>query len=327
MNKNKFNYIIILVSLILGSLQLIGCSFHNSQSNSPSSETDIDNFKPQAKKSKLTIYVTNYPLKYFATRLGGNTIQVRFPIAAEIDPAFWQPNSDIISQLQQGDLIFLNGATYEKWLDKVSLPESKLINTSSKFQDKYIPIKSAITHTHGPQGQHSHTDTAFTTWLNLQFAIKQAQSIRDALSEIMPEQKETFDKNYQALEKDLLDLDSRLKNIVAIKPEQNFIASHPVYDYLKQRYDIKLESVHWEPEEFPTESQWQELQLILQKHPSQWMIWEANPNQETVAKLKTMGIQSLVFTPVANTPDTGDFLTMMEQNIQNLQQAFFPENN
>ena len=219
-------------------------------------------------------------------------------------------------------MIFLNGATYEKWLDQVSLPESKLINTSSKFQDQYIPIKSAITHSHGPGGEHSHTDTAFTTWLNLQFAIKQAQSIRDALSEIMPEQKETFRANYQALEKDLLDLDRQIQSIVATKPEQNFIASHPVYDYLKQGYGIKLESVHWEPEEYPTEEQWQELQVLLQMHPAQWMIWEANPNPETVTKLKTMGINSLVFAPVANQPNTGDFLSIMQKNIENLQLAF-----
>jgi zinc transport system substrate-binding protein len=125
--------------------------------------------------------VTNYPLKYFSDRIGGDKVTVEFPIPADIDPAFWQPDSNIISQLQQGDLIFLNGATYEKWLETVSLPESNLINTSSKFQDQYIPIKSAITHSHGPGGEHSHTGTAFTTWLNLQFALQQAQSIRDAL--------------------------------------------------------------------------------------------------------------------------------------------------
>ena len=327
MNKNKFNYIVILISLLLGSVQLIGCSSYNYQSNSLSSETDVDKFKAQAKKSKATIYVTNYPLKYLATRIGKDQVEVRFPVPSNIDPAFWQPDSKIISQLQQGDLIFINGATYEKWLDKVSLPESKLINTSSKFQDKYIPIKSAITHSHGPQGEHSHSETAFTTWLNLQFVIKQAQSIRDSLSEIMPEQKETFDTNYQALEKDLLDLDSKLKSIVAIKPEQNFIASHPVYDYLKQGYGIKLESVNWEPEKFPTEEQWQALEVIIQQHPSQWMIWEANPNQDTITKLKTIGINSLVFAPVGNTPNTGDFLSMMEQNIQNLQQAFTSKKN
>ena len=66
------------------------------------------------------------------------------------------------------------------------------------------------------------------------------------------------------------------------------------------------------------------LQVLLQTHPAQWMIWEANPNPETVTQLKTMGISSLVFAPVANQPDTGDFLSIMQQNIENLQLAFSP---
>ena len=317
MKINNLNSLILLLFLLLGAAELTSCSKPNSQFQSSPSQTETSNNKP-------IIYVTNYPLKYFSDRIGGDKIQVKFPIPPDIDPAFWQPDSNIISQLQQGDLIFLNGATYEKWLDTVSLPESKLINTSSDFQDQYIPIKSAVTHTHGLKGEHSHTDTAFTTWLNLQFAVKQAQSIRDALSQMMPLEKETFNNNYEALEKELLDLDRQIQSIVTTKPDQNFISSHPVYDYLQQRYNIKLGSVHWEPEEFPTEEQWQELQFILQKHPTQWIIWEAKPNPETVPKLKTMGINSLVFAPVANTPDTGDFLSIMEQNIQNLQQAFSP---
>ncbi|MDJ0900643.1 MAG: metal ABC transporter substrate-binding protein [Xenococcus sp. MO_188.B8] len=311
----KISYPVLLLFLLFGTIALTSCSTPNSQSNSSSSQIQVSNSKP-------IIYVTNYPLKYFAEYIGGDTIQVQFPIPTDVDPAFWQPNAEIISQLQQGDLILLNGATYEKWLDKVSLPESKLINTSSQFQDQYIPRKSAITHSHGPEGEHSHTDIAFTTWLNLKFAIKQAQSIRDALSEIMPEKKETFRANYQALEKDLLDLDRQIQNIVATNPEQNFIASHPVYHYLKQRYGIKLESVHWEPENYPTKAQWQELKVLLQKHPAKWMIWEADPDSETVAQLKTMGINSLVFASVANAPDTGDFFGIMQQNIENLKQAF-----
>ena len=315
MKIRKTNYLILLLFFLFLVPELTSCSDSNTQSPSSRSPTEISNNKP-------IIYVTNYPLKYFSDRIGGDLIQVKFPLPSDVDPAFWQPNAEIISQLQQGDLILLNGATYEKWLDKVSLPESKLINTSIEFQEQYIPIKSAITHSHGPGGEHSHTGTAFTTWLNLQFAIKQAQSIRDALSEIMPEQKETFRANYQALEKDLLDLDRQIQSIVATEPDQNFIASHPVYDYLQQGYGIKLESVHWEPENYPTEAQWQELKVLLEKHQAQWMIWEGEPNSETVTRLKTMGINSLVFAPIANEPDTGDFFSVMKQNIENLQQAF-----
>ncbi len=315
MQKNQLNSLIIILFLSSFVTELSGCSTADSQSNSSPITAPVSQRTP-------TIYVTNYPLKYFAEYIGGETIQVEFPIPTDVDPAFWQPNAEIISQLQQGDLILLNGATYEKWLNKVSLPESKLIDTSVKFQDQYIPIKSSITHSHGLEGKHSHTDIAFTTWLNLELALQQAQTIRDALSRISPSHQVTFAANYVNLERELLDLDRQIKTIVATNPEQKFIASHPVYDYLQQGYGMKLESLHWEPEQDPTEEQWQELQVLLQTHPAQWMIWEANPNPETVTQLKTMGISSLVFAPVANQPDTGDFLSIMQKNIENLQLAF-----
>jgi hypothetical protein len=83
--------------------------------------------------AKLTVYVVNYPLKYFAKRIGGEHIEVVFPAPADVDPAYWNPDVDTISAYQQADLIFLNGAGYAKWVDKVSLPRSKLVNTSKKL--------------------------------------------------------------------------------------------------------------------------------------------------------------------------------------------------
>jgi zinc transport system substrate-binding protein len=65
-----------------------------------------------------------------------------------------------------------------------------------------------------------------------------------------------------------------------------------------------------------------ELQNILKHHPSQWMIWEGTPIKEPVERLKSMGINSLVYDPCGNTPQEGDFLKIMHQNVENLQRAF-----
>ena len=52
------------------------------------------------------------------------------------------------------------------------------------------------------------------------------------------------------------------------------------------------------------------------------MIWEVKPESGTVAKLKSIGIVSLVFDPCGNAPDQGDFLSVMEKNVENLKLAF-----
>ena len=90
--------------------------------------------------------------------------------------------------MQKADLILLNGATYDKWLAGVSLPESKLIDTSSAFADQYIKTVEAGTHSHGKGGDHSHAGTAFTTWIDFDQALQQARAVKDALTEIRPAQ-------------------------------------------------------------------------------------------------------------------------------------------
>ena len=118
---------------------------------------------PTHAADKLTIYTVNYPLAYFAERLAGDLAEVRFPAPPDVDPAFWKPGADVVAAYQRADLILLNGAGYAKWVDKASLPRSRLVDTSRAFADKYIQAPSAVTHSHGPGGEHAHSGTAFTT--------------------------------------------------------------------------------------------------------------------------------------------------------------------
>ncbi len=272
--------------------------------------------------ARLTVYVVNYPLKYFAERIGGEHIEVVFPAPAEVDPAYWNPDVGTIATYQKADLIFLNGAGYAKWIDKVSLPGSKLVNTSKKFKDQYIRTEDAVTHSHGPKGEHAHENIAFTTWIDFNLAVKQAQAIAKALVRKKPELKKTFQQNYEALERDLITLDRRIKEIVTKNQMQPLVVSHPGYDYFARRYGLNIKSVHWEHDEIPNNEQWMELQAILKSHPAEWMIWEGNPDRATVKRLKSLGLSSLVFYPCGNVPEQGDFMTVMRNNIANLKKCF-----
>ena len=277
----------------------------------------LENIKA-AETASINIYTVNYPLKFFAEIIADKHASVTLPMPTDIDPAFWSPEAEDITELQKADLILLNGANYAKWLPKVSLPLSKLVDTSSDFRDTYIAIESAVEHQHGSEGKHSHTGTAFTTWLDFSQAAQQAKSVFNALSRKQPNLKSAFAENFIPLQKSLLDLDNELNQIGSALKGKAIIGSHPVYQYLKRRYQLNIKSVHWEPEELPSESQWKNLQQILQTHPAKWMIWEAEPAPETVAKLETLGIKSIVFTPCANTPKTGDFLSIMRENAARL---------
>ncbi|MBW2228700.1 MAG: zinc ABC transporter substrate-binding protein, partial [Deltaproteobacteria bacterium] len=248
--------------------------------------------------------------------------KVVFPAPSEGDPAYWMPDAETVAAYQKADLILLNGANYAKWVRKVSLPRSKMVDTSAKFKDRYITAEEVVTHSHGGEGAHSHESLAFTTWLDFDLAAKQAGVAMEALSRKKPAAEDFFKKNYAALEHDLLALDNEMKSIAAKNPLLPLIASHPVYDYLSRRYRLNMKSVHWEPDEFPSDAQWSELRAMLKKHPAKWMIWEKEPMKESAERLKAIGVNSLVFDPCGNIPDQGDFMSVIQRNGENLKPAF-----
>ena len=86
----------------------------------------------------LDVYTVNYPLAYFAERIGGDRVRVSFPAPAEVDPAFWRPNADTIRRYQQADLVLLNGAGYARWVAHVSLPRRRSVDTSRAFRERWI---------------------------------------------------------------------------------------------------------------------------------------------------------------------------------------------
>jgi len=278
--------------------------------------------EPAARTGKPVVMVANYPLKFFANRIGGDLIDVRFPAPTDEDPAFWEPSDNVISAYQGADLILMNGATYSKWAEKTTLPASKLVDTSSSFKANFIEEKAAVTHSHGTGGDHSHSGTAFTTWIDFSQAIAQATSVRTALGRVLPEAAGTLDVNLKKLADELSTLDARMKTVGGRMGNAPVVASHPVYQYMARRYAINLKAVLWEPETVPDDKAMEALKTITATHSAKWMIWEGVPANESVEKLKALGIVSVVFDPCGNTPDSGDFLSVMQANVAALEKAF-----
>jgi len=278
---------------------------------------DLETSRPQV----LSVYTVNYPLQYFAERIGGDLVSVVFPAPTDEDPAFWSPDPETVVAYQRADLILLNGAGYAKWAERASLPQAKMVDTSAGFRDRYVPLQEGVTHTHGPEGEHAHKGYAFTTWLDPILAIGQAQAVKDALSIAMPEQEQLLLENFEKLQADLLVLDAEFELAFGALADEPLIFSHPVYQYLAERYGLDGISLHWEPDEAPSDKMWRELRDLLSDHPAKWVLWEDTPLVETSRRLAELGLGSVVFDPCANTPTEGGFGTVMLENVSRLETA------
>jgi zinc transport system substrate-binding protein len=265
------------------------------------------------------VYTVNYPLAWMAQQLVADKAQVRFPAPGDVDPAFWQPDIAILLAYQQADLVLLNGAGYAKWIPKTSLPASRVLDTSVAYSDQLLAADTGPVHSHGPQGEHSHGELAFTTWLDLSLAQQQAQAVAEALQRLLPEDAVAIGQRLGTLQGALAGMDARLVALGEKLDGAPLLYSHPVYQYLQQRYQLNGQALHWEPDQAPDEAQWRQLADILQDHPAGLMLWEDQPLPQVTARLAGMGIKTVVFRLQGNRPRQGDFSSNLAADIAMLE--------
>lgn len=302
------------IAVLTAGMMLFSCSKADEEGGKEPAGVDAE--------GRLVVYTVNYPLKYFAERIGGDAVAVTFPAPGDGDPAYWMPDPDTIAAYQQAGVILLNGAGYAKWLAKATLPEDRLVDTSAAFHDRLIMLEGAVTHSHGPEGEHAHGGYAFTTWLDPELAVEHARAVMETFAARMPDRKAEFETKFEELKSDLLALHARIQALVVDGKDIPLVFSHPVYQYFERCYGLNGRSVHWEPDETPDASMWVELGKMLENHSAKWMIWEGPPGAEVVEKLAGMGIGSAVFEPCGNVPESGDYLDAMGKNIDNLDKVF-----
>jgi zinc transport system substrate-binding protein len=288
---------------------------------------DVDRNHGHDNSSETTtgiVVTSNYPLHFFANRIASGIDSAPNIVLPEIegDPANWIPGTTQIQTLQSADLIIVNGAGAEPWLDWITLDKSRIIDTISALSAELMALNQSAQHRHGPGGDRSHHATAFTVWLDPKLAIDQARAVERALTTLTPAHAAQYVRNLSVLEQELTELDREWSEVFALLRDRPVLFSHPVYEYLQRRYGINGQSVHWEPGEEPSTRDWIDLQQRLASHPANIMIWEAKPLQSTVQRLSNAGLTSVVFETAANKPAQGDYFSLMLQNAQRLQTTF-----
>ena len=301
--RNSINILILCLLLIQ-----LGCSDEDKDETKQSGSDTI---------KKPVIVVSNYPLFYITERLTTRA-DIIFPAEDSGDPAYWKPNTEDISIMQKANLIILNGAGYEKWLSTISIPTTKIINSLKGFDDQLIKLTDKVTHSHGLEGKHEHSETAFTTWLDYKLCVQQAEKVKDALILFIPSIKKEVEQNFISLKSDLEAIDAKMQAVASNFKGKTLYASHPVYQYLSKAYNLNIISEHWEPDQIPDELMWEDFEKVLASSKATIMLWEDTPLPEVSERLIGYGVKPIVFNPCGNRPQDGDFVRVMNKNIEAL---------
>ena len=274
-----------------------------------------------SEQSRPVVIAVNYPLANVAHQLAGEWIELRYPVPESADPAYWKPDDEQITAMQQADLVLLNGAGHEPWQERVTLSPLNQANTSRGFHDQWIVVKDAITHKHGPEGEHTHAGIASTTWLDPVLFREQIHVVAQAIIKLLPDHREEILKREKKLDTELEQLDQQWKGATKKRGDRPLIASHPVYQYLARRYGWKLDSLHWEPDQKLTEKEWEQFDELRKKNGANLMIWEAEPLAETKTELDKRAVGVAVIEPLGNGSPEENVLDEMRANAKRFEAA------
>jgi zinc transport system substrate-binding protein len=256
------------------------------------------------------VVAVNYPLQFFAQTLLGDTAEVTFPVPQGTDPSFWRPKISDISAIQSADLILLNGAGFAAWVDRVSLPRAKVVNTSAAIGDQFI-VTESITHSHGDGGEHSHEGLASYVWLDPALAMAQADAIAAAITARGLAPEDAVAERLASLRDALAALEAEAAERLSAVQDVPMIATHPRYQYLARAYGLQIEALEWEAGAAPTTEELGNLRARMEASGARVLIWEAAPPDAALEATAALGLRNVIFPPLAHPDGDMGFLAAL----------------
>jgi zinc transport system substrate-binding protein len=305
---------ILLPFILLISLVITACSAEKEQTDN--------------KKEQLTIYSTVFPLQYFTERIGGKYVTVNTIYPPGADEHTFEPSQKDMIKLADSDLFFYIGLGLEGFVE--SAKESlKNENVSLIPTAEDLILDPAEEHeAHDDHEDDGHGDFNPHVWLDPVYSKEMAAVIRDSLIEKMPQNKETFNQNYQKLADELDQLNSEFESTIQTAKHKEILVTHAAFSYWEQRYGLEEISISGlSTTNEPTQRELENIISLADKQGLHYILFEQNVQSklaEIVQKeidAKALPVHNLGILTKENIKDNETYFTLMEQNLESLKTA------
>lgn len=318
------------------TLLLAGCS-----NGTKSTEKKVKN-----NHDKLSIYTTVYPLKYFTERIGGNFVEVNTIYPPGSDEHSYEPTQKEMMNLADADIFVYIGLGLEGFVEKAkNTLKNEHVTMVGAAEHLQIEESAHVEHgenehsedEHGEHSEdehgedaheHQHGDVDPHVWIDPVYAKNLALTIKEALIEKMPEQKEEFENNYSLLANELDQLNNDFEKMISESKHKEIIVSHAAFGYWEKRYGIKQISVAGlSTTNEPSQKQLQKIIEAAKEHDLKYVYFEQNVNSSLTEIIQTeIGAEPLILHNLSvltndDLKNNPSYFSLMESNIKALEKG------
>jgi len=200
----------------------------------------------EATGGRLKAFVSIPPQAFFVERVGGSHVAVEVLVPPGQSPHTFEPTPRQMARLAEADVFFSIGVPFEK----VFLPflgdackNLKIVDTRDGIPLRMMEERPHEEHATGDAHDEGHHHPAGTpdphVWLDPQRAKILAKNISASLASLDPKNDGDYERNLQALLRDLDSADEQLAQNLEKYKGRAFFVFHPAYGYFAERYGLE----------------------------------------------------------------------------------------
>lgn len=259
-----------------------------------------------------------YPLYEFTKEIGKERVEVFSIVPFGIESHDWEPSVQDIQKIQQADLVVVNGAGFETWLDDLISAGSKavIVDTSSA-----ILLQSTLDRN---EDDHHATSKDPHIWLNPNFAKMQVKTIALNLKTIDPENAGYYEKNANDYITKLSKLDEKIRTEISQCDRKDFLAFHNAFFYFANEYGLTQHTIISGKDQHEEVTP-QTLEKIIQdsKTLGFGVVFTEGAIDSRLSKViaDEIGARVLVLDPIEIGDESTSYIEKMQKNLASLKEA------
>ncbi|MEV7601744.1 metal ABC transporter substrate-binding protein [Kitasatospora sp. NPDC089797] len=273
---------------------------------------------------KLNVVASFYPMEFLAQQIGKEHVAVTDLTAPGVEPHDLELTAKQVAGVQKADaIIYLKGLqpTVDQAVGQSASKHKIDATAASPLVDHHLDEGTAEADGHQHEGPAGDPHI----WLDPTRYAAIAKSVGAEFAKADPAHAADYQKNTDDLVTKLTALDQDFRTGLKDTGTKTFVTSHAAFGYLADHYGLTQVAINGvDPESEPTPARLAAVQKAAKDNGVTTVFFETlvSPKlAETVAK--DLGLKTAVLDPLEGVKDPAkdDYLSVMRQNLANLQAA------
>ena len=272
----------------------------------------------------VAVLASFYPLQYVTEQVGGDLVSVDSLTPPGAEPHDLELSPAQVDEVGRADLVVYLSA-FQAAVDEAvdANPPAHVVDAA---QDTELHAAEHDEHgeEHAEDDGHDHGTLDPHFWLDPTRLPAVADDVAAQLSEVDPDNADTYAANAEAFGQEMADLDQRYVDGLATCESRAIVTTHEAFSYLAERYDLEQVGISGvDPEGEPSPARLAEVGRVVQDEGVGTIFFEtlASPKvAETLAD--ELGVETAVLDPLEGlTDDTQDYVSVADANLETLRTA------